>query len=87
MTLTPLSAAAALDAHFLEARSKLLDLAAILDRIDRGRAASEVAGDPRLAKLRQALAVLGQSGPKRAEQVQALFSLEYDPAWVRPTPR
>ena len=42
MTLPPLPADKALDAYFLEARSKLLDLAAILDRIDRG---GGVAGD------------------------------------------
>lgn len=87
MTLAPLSAAAALDAYYLEARSKLLDLAAILDRIDRGRQPSEVASDPRLARLTEALALLAQSEPTRAERVQTLFSLAYDPAWTRPTPR
>jgi hypothetical protein len=40
--VTPLAAAQALDDYFLEARSKLLDLAAILDRIDRvGKPESE----------------------------------------------
>lgn len=87
MKLAPLSAAAALDSYYLEARSKLLDLAAILDRIDRGRLPSEVASDPRITRLRQALTVLGQAEPKRAEEVQSIFSLDYDPAWKRPTPR
>ena len=36
MKTEPLPAAQALEAYFLEARSKLLDLAAMLDRIDRG---------------------------------------------------
>ena len=34
--MKPMTAKAALDAFFLEARSKVLDLAAILDRIGRG---------------------------------------------------
>jgi hypothetical protein len=84
--LTPLPAPVALDAYFLEARSKLLDLAAILDRIGRGAAANG-AEDPRLAKVRQALAVLADPSGGRAERVQRIFSLDYDPAWERPTPR
>ncbi|HJT75779.1 MAG TPA: hypothetical protein VJ739_01120 [Gemmataceae bacterium] len=85
--MTPLPAKTALDAYFLEARSKLLDLAAILDRIDRGRDAAGVADDPRLAKVRQALEVLRDADSGRAERVQQLFSLEYDPTWERPRPR
>src|SRR5262245_51044913 len=57
-TLEPLAAAKALDAHFLEARCKLLDLAAILDRINRGQPGDKLAGDPRLEKIHQALEVL-----------------------------
>jgi hypothetical protein len=85
--LTPLTAGQALDAYFLEARSKLLDLAAVLDRIERGREAGAVEADPRVAKLRQAVELLRESGTRRAERVQYLFSLDYDPAWKRPTPR
>ena len=47
MTLTPLPAAQALDAYFLDARSRLLDLAAMLDRIDRGGGMK----DPRLERI------------------------------------
>jgi hypothetical protein len=75
-----------LDNHFLEARSKLLDLAAILDRIGRGQGASGVADDPRLQKVRQALEVLIDPSGGRAERVQQIFSLGYDPNWVRPQP-
>ncbi len=84
--LTPLPAPAALDAYFLEARSKLLDLAAILDRVGRGATANG-ADDPRLTKVRQALEVLHDEAAGRAEQVQRIFSLEYDPAWEKPQPR
>lgn len=85
--MTPLPAPAALDAYFLEARSKLLDLAAILDRIDRGGGAASVAEDPRLLKIGRALEVIADRSTARAERVQKIFSLDYDSAWNRPTPR
>ena len=81
--MNPLTAKSALEAYFFEARCKILDLAAILDRIDRGGGAD----DPRLAKLREALDVLRDESPARAERVQRVFSLEYDAAWERPKPR
>ena len=83
----PLPARAALDTWFLEARSKLLDLAAILDRIGRGAGAAEAEADARLAKVRQALEVLHDQSGGRAERIQQIFSLEYDPSWERPQPR
>ena len=83
--MTPLSSRTALDAYFLEARCKLLDLAAILDRI--GRGGGDVEKDPRLANIRQALEVLHDESGGRAERIQQIFSLEYDPNWERPKPR
>jgi hypothetical protein len=83
-SLPPQPARTVLDSHFLEARARLLDLAAILDRIDRG---GGVANDPRLAKVRQALEVLHDDSGGRAERVQQIFSLDYDAAWERPHPR
>jgi hypothetical protein len=83
--MTPLTSQAALDGFFLEARCKILDLAAILDRI--GRGAGDVNEDPRLARVRAALAVLGEPGPARAERVQQIFSLDYDAGWEKPKPR
>lgn len=84
--MNPLPAAKALDAYFLEARSKLLDLAAILDRVGRGRDAAALEKDPRLAKVRQALAVLQDQSGGRAERVQQIFSLDYETGWERPAP-
>jgi hypothetical protein len=83
----PLPAVATLDAYFLEARCKLLDVAAILDRIGRGLGAAEIAGDPRLQRIRQALEVLHDPSGGRAERIQQIFSLDYDPTWQRPQPR
>lgn len=85
--MTPLPAGRALDQFFLDARARLLDLAAILDRVDRGAGAEAAASDPRMARIRQALAVLAGTDPGKAEQIQRVFSLDYDPAWTRPQPR
>ena len=87
MTTTPLPATKALDAYFLEARCKMLDLAAILDRIGRGQGAGEADKDPRVQKIRQALEVLHDQSGGRAERVQQIFSRDYDPNWERPKPR
>jgi len=85
--IQPLSAPQALDNFFLEARCKLLDVAAILDRIGRGREAAAVFDDPRMEKVRQALEVLLDRSGGRAERIQQIFSLAYDPQWKIPQPR
>jgi hypothetical protein len=85
--VSPLPASAALDAYFLEARAKLLDLAAILDRVERGPGAAGVTDDARLEKIRRAIEVLHDEREKRAELIQQIFSLDYDPGWERPQPR
>jgi hypothetical protein len=87
MTLQPLSAPQALNAFYLDARGRLLDLAATLDRIERGSAAESAHADPRFHLLQQAVRLLADGEPARAERLQQLFSLSYDPAWPRPEPR
>jgi len=69
------------DHDFLETRSKILEIAAVLDRIDRAPARPGEHPDPRLGQLRQALEALLEPGPGRAETVQRIFSLVYDPSW------
>ena len=85
--MTPLPSARALDQYFLEARCKLLEVAAIFDRVGRGDDPQAAASDPRAAKLRQAVEVLRGDAPNKAELLQQLFSLAYDPNWKRPQPR
>jgi hypothetical protein len=85
--MTPLAAQQALDAYFLDVRCKILEVAAILDRMGRGRDAATTAADPRIARIRQALEVLHDQSGGRAERIQQIFSLDYDPAWERPQPR
>ncbi len=81
--MQPMTAEATLDRHFLEARCLLLDIAAILDRIDRGGGVS----DGRLDKIREGIKILQSTDPDRAEKIQQLFSLEYDENWEKPKPR
>jgi len=54
-----------LDLYFMDARSKLIDIAAFLDRVDRGE------GEPdfRLAAFRKALQELQRAEPVRARSV------------------
>jgi hypothetical protein len=85
--MTPLPSAKALDNYFLDARSKLLDLAGILDRIGRGRDAASTDNDPRLEKIRKALEVLHDRSGGRAERIQKIFSLDYDSGWEKPRPK
>lgn len=74
-----LPASEVLNREFLAIRSRLIDLAAALDRID--RAEGSIKADPRRAKIRQALELLGVDKPERAEQLQLLFSLPYQDHW------
>jgi hypothetical protein len=72
------SAEKVLDREFLGIRSKLIDLAASLDRIQ--RAPGSAADDPRVVKITQAARILALADqtPNRAEQIQLLFSLPYE---------
>ena len=75
----PLTAVEVLDREFLAARAKLIDVAAILDRID--RAEGDPAGDARLDQIARSLQVLAGETSDRAEQIQSIFSLPYDDQW------
>ena len=72
-----------LNRDFLDTRSRILDVAAALDRLDRAATHPHhgEAPDRRLAQLRQAIEALLEPGPGRAETVQRLFSLDYEPDW------
>jgi hypothetical protein len=58
------------DLYFADARSKIIDLAAFLDRIER----SEGADDFRLRSMRAALQELGAPGPEKARRILLLLS-------------
>ena len=80
----PMSPEQVLDRYFLEMRCKVLDVAAALDRIDRAGGAAKVAADRRMQQLREAVGTLRTDDDSRAERVQQIFSLAYDPEWARP---
>ena len=77
---SPLPANECLDREFLEIRARLLQTAAALDRIERSE--GDVSADPRLARIREALAVLSGPGVDRAERIQLLFSRSYEDNWL-----
>jgi hypothetical protein len=59
-----------LDQYFLDARCKLIDIAAFLDRVQR----AEGEADFRLAAFEKALKRLAGKRPERAKQVLLAFS-------------
>lgn len=59
-----------LDLYFMDARAKLIDLAAFLDRVDRGTGDA----DFRLAAFRNALKELSGGEPSRARAVLVSLS-------------
>jgi hypothetical protein len=76
---SPRTLDALLNEEFLPLRARILELAAGLDRLD--RAADAAKGDERRERLEQAIRLLLENEPNRAEQVQRLFSREYDEEW------
>ena len=67
--------------EFLEIRHRILDVAAALDRIERGEDAGSTRSDPRMVQLTEAIRLLVDAKPDRAERVQMIFSDSYDPNW------
>jgi hypothetical protein len=59
-----------LDLYFMEARARLIELAAFLDRVDR----AEGSGDYRLDALQNAMGALTVAGADRAERVLLALS-------------
>ena len=73
-----LTAAEVLEREFLNIRAKILEVGALLDRLD--RAEGELS-DPRRERIDRAIAVLQQSESTRAEQIQLIFSLPFADDW------
>jgi hypothetical protein len=61
----------ALDLHFLAARHQALEVAAFLDRVDRGGGGDD---DFRLRALRAAVAILADGRPDRARRMLEAWS-------------
>jgi hypothetical protein len=67
---TPPTLVNLVDLGFMDSRSKLIDLAAFLDRVQ--RAGQE--GDFRVQALKNAIALLSKDEPQRAKEVLLSFS-------------
>lgn len=80
---SPQTARQILDRHYLEIRSKILDLAASLDRVDRAPDTAAIQDDPRMAKLRSGIEILLEPATNRAAAVQMLFSDAYVANWMK----
>ncbi len=85
MQPSPLNAEEFLDQEFLVVRAKILEIAAALDRLDRGAGDSDnhPRNDPRTENLRRGLEALLSHEHNRAERIQQIFSLPYDEGWRR----
>jgi hypothetical protein len=70
-----------LSREFLEIRSRLIDIAAALDRIERNSGEDISDGDPRFEQVQRAVRLLSENGPDRAARVQMVFSDPFDAAW------
>ncbi|TWU16347.1 hypothetical protein [Allorhodopirellula heiligendammensis] len=73
-----------LDECYLETRAKLLEVAAVLDRVDRaGATKSPLTGDAaaKREQIAEAIQILLLDTPTRAESIQQLFSRPFDPQW------
>lgn len=70
----PMSARSVIDAYFLEHRGKLLDIAAFLDRVDRGGDALAAADDFRLRALHEGLRLVADGKGDRARRLLEYLS-------------
>jgi hypothetical protein len=71
-TTSPLSRKALIDEYFIENRTRLLEIAAFLDRLD--RAGSSEPADFRMQAFSEALAAITHGTGDRLSQVQMLLS-------------
>lgn len=65
--------------EYLLARSRILDLAAFLDRIDNAPGSADESHP--MPWLTQGLEILCDDEIHKARRIQLLMSREYDPAW------
>lgn len=69
--VSTMTARQVVDEYFIEHRTKLLDIAAFLDRLDRAGGADD---DYRIAAFQEALATLSRPGPARVVKALTVFS-------------
>jgi hypothetical protein len=72
--LCPLTTSQIIDEYFIENRTRILDLAAYLDRLMRSADNQPAAGDFRMQALEQALHILSSNEPDKVDHIQLVFS-------------
>lgn len=72
MAIAPQTKQQVIDSYFMEHRAKLIDLAAYLDRIDRGQ--GEMPNDFREIAFRKAIDILRDGQPNRTKRILESFS-------------
>ena len=70
----PLDAQITLQKYFMENRSRLLDIAAFLDRVDRSQNRELIENDFRLNAFQKAIGEILKSEGSRVERVHEIFS-------------
>ena len=75
----PRNADRILSEEFIVARSKILELAATLDRME--MAPGDVANAAQKELLDQGLAILVDGESEKSKRIQLLMSRQYDPEW------
>ena len=77
----PMTTEQILDREYLEIRAKILELAASFDRLERSDGV--IPEDERWQLIQQGIKTLLNDGTKKAEQIQMLFSLDFDENWKK----
>jgi len=66
--------------EFLVLRCKVIEIAAMLDRLE--NADGTIQNDARMAHVREAIQLLLDKDSDRAEEIQLIFSDHYDEKWL-----
>jgi hypothetical protein len=70
----PLTTSQIIDEYFIENRTRLLELAAFLERLDRSADGIAAQSDFRMAAFHEALRVLASDAQDKMDQIQFIFS-------------
>jgi len=70
----PLAMKQILQEYFIENRTRVLEIAAFLDRLERAADGEPASSDFRITALGRALAVLASNDPDKIGQIQLIFS-------------
>jgi hypothetical protein len=70
----PLTTAEIIGEYFIENRTRLLEIAAFLERLNRSADSADAREDFRIAAFHQALGVVASNAPGKMDQIQLIFS-------------